>query len=346
MLFRILLSILLLQTQTVLAQNKIWLRAYDASLEDFDVFLETSSRMSYAEFQLNYLRKQIQKFQIKEKLISAQKLYLGGKNEKAMRFFNQITKEAYSADWSKEEHRIILYAFLRSAQIQEEEEQAQALLILARNFNGRSLIEETYTDFNLFPPPLMKQLEKIQEKNSVLYPDWNTLFPNHEIILVNGQKVKKNKVTPLLAARYRVTALSSSHRAWSKKIHLSELILKSIQTKKLTSGFCEKITLIPELKKQKRLHLFSNSKCKTSEDLILGIEPQELNEKNLKQDLELSQKLNLRSGDVSKTEEENPDQKWSHLPAWLLVGAGIIILSLLLSLGGGNNKKPDEEYIY
>ena len=345
MLFRILLSILLFQTQAVFAQDKIWLRAYDASLEDFYVFLETSSRMSYAEFQLNHLREQIQKFQIKEKLISAQKLYLDGKNKKAMRFFNQITKEAYSADWSKEEHRIILYAFLRSAQIQEEKEQAQALLILARNFNGRSLLEETYTDFNLFPPPLMNQLEKIQEKNSVLYLDWNTLFPNHEIILVNGQKVEKNKAAPLLANRYRVTALSSSHRAWSKKIHLSELGLKSIQTEKLTSDLCEKATLIPELEKQKRFYLFSNSKCKTSKDLILGIEPKELNEKNLKQDLELSQRLNLRSGEVSQTKEENPDQQWSHLPAWLLVGAGIITLSLLVSLGG-NNKKPEEEYIY
>lgn len=345
MLFRILLSILLFQTQTAPAQSKIWLRAYDVSLEDFYVFLETSSRISYAELQLDYLRRQTQKFQIKEKLISAQKLYLGGKNEKAMRFFNQITKEAYSADWSKEEHRIILYAFLRSAQIQEEKGQAQALLILARNFNDRPLLEETYTDFNLFPPPLMKQLEKIQEKNSVLYPDWNTLFPNHEIILVNGRKVEKNKAAPFLAARYRVTALSSSHRAWSKKIHLSELVLKSIQTEKLTSGFCEKATLIPELKKQKRFHLFSNSKCKTSKDLVLGIEPQELNEKNLKQDLELSQKLNLRPGEASQAEEENPDQQWPHLPAWLLAGAGIITLSLLVSLGG-NNKKSEEEYIY
>ena len=348
MIFRFLLSLLFLQSQTAIAQNKIWLRGYDTSLEDFHVFLKSSSRLSYAEFQLASMRKQAQELQLKEKLISAQKLYLNGKKQKAMKFFNQITKEAYSANWSEEDHRIITYAFLRSAQIQEEEDKAQAFLILARNFYGQALLKDTYSDFDLFPPPLMSQLEKIQEINPILSPDWKTLFPDHEILLINGQRVDKDKRRKFLPVSYKVTALSSSHRAWSKKIHLSKLILKPIQTEKLSSGFCKKIELIPELKKQKRLQLFSVPKCKASEDLVLGIEAfkQETAEKE-KQDL--SQKLNLRSEElkeIGQMEEENQDkkEKWSHLPTWILVGAGIITLSLLVSLGG--NKESEDDYVY
>ena len=149
-----------------------------------------------------------------------------------MKFFNQITKVAYSANWSKDDRRIILFAFLRSAQIQEEEEKAEAFLILARNFHGQALSKETYSDFDLFSPPLMNQLKTIQEKNHFLSPDWKTLFPNHEIVLINGQRIEKDKIKKLLPVNYRVTALSSSHRAWSQKIPLSQLLLKSIQTEK------------------------------------------------------------------------------------------------------------------
>jgi len=338
MLFRFLLSFLLLQVQPAQAQNKIWLRAYNSSLEDFNVFLASSSRKSYAQFQLESLRKQTQKFQLKEKLIEAQKRYLEGKHKKAIHFFNQIIKEAYSADWSQEERRIILYAFLRSAQIQEEK--TQAFLILARNFKGQALSKDNYRDFNLFPPPLISELEKIQDKNSVLYPNWNTLFPHHEILLLNGQKIEKNQSAPFLAVRYRVTALSSSHRAWSQTIDLSQLVLKPIQTERLSSGLCEKVKLIPEL--ENKFYLFSQAKCKTSQDLVLGIKTQDLNKPNL----ELNQELSLKEWDKTTPKEEEPDKKRSQLATWLVVGAGIITLSLFISLAGNKNEPEEEGYIY
>ena len=340
---RLLLSVLLLQSQVVLAQNKVWLRGHDTPVEDFQVFLQNSSHVSYAKFQFHQLRKQAQTFQLKDKLISAQKLYLDGKKQKAMKFFNQITKLAYSAEWSKEDRRIILYAFLRSAQIQADEDKAQAFLNLARNFNGQDILPETYTDFKLFPPPLMSQLDKLQEKNLTLSPDWEVLFPQHEIVLINGQKIEKAQSLSLLPVSYRVTALSSTHRAWSRKVHLSQLVLKPIQAGRLTSGFCEKMELIPELKKRKGFQLFSKPACKTSKDIVLGIEPIESleNEKGFQQDLELSQKLN-------KDLEETPDKKnkWSHLPAWILVGAGVLALSLIVSLSGDKKSESEEDHVY
>ena len=346
MIFRLLLSLLLLQSQTAFAQNKIWVRAYDTSLQGFQVFLQSSSRLSYAEFQVRYSRKQAQNFRLKDKLISAQKLYLDGKQQKAMKFFNQITKESYSADWSEEDRRIITYAFLRSAQIQEDK--TQAFLILARTFYGSAISKETYSDFDLFPPPLMSQLEKVQETNLLLSPDWGLIFPNHEILLINGQRIDKESKRKFLPVSYRVTALSSSHKLWSKKIHLSKLVLKPVQTEKLTSGFCEKIELIPELKKQKRFQLFSVPKCKASEKLLLGKETlkQDPTEQEMKQNLELSHPFHFGQEDLKPSEEEpDTEGKWSHLPTWLLVGAGIVALSLLVSLGG-NKKESEEDFVY
>jgi len=343
MLFRVVLSLLLLQSQGLALQNKVWLRGHDASKEDFYVFLKNSNRLSYAEFQLERLRGRADKFQLKEKLIVAQKLYLDGKRAKAMKFFNQITKEAYSAEWSAEDRRMILYAFLRSAQIQEEEEKARAFLILAGSFHGKALLLESYPDLKLFPPPLIKRLQKIQEKSSFLSPDWELIFPGHEIILINGERIAKDQKRSFLPGTYRVTALSSSHRAWSKKIHLSRLLLKPIQTEKLTLGFCDQIELIPQLQKQKRLKVFPASKCRPVEDLVWGGETlqKDSGEGGMNPDLDLSRRLYLERERGGEVDEE---EKKSNLPAWFLAGVGIIAFSLLIFFGG--KKESSEDYVY
>ena len=165
------------------------------------------------------------RFKLKEKLLSAQHFYLDGKKERAVKMFNQIIRLAYSADWSEEERRIIMYSFFRSAQLEEEEEKKQALLILAGSFSIAPISPEVYSDFSLFPPPLMEKLSQIQERNNFLSINWSRIFPNHEIILLNGRRIEKNKEIELPQAPYKVTALSSSHQAWSQKISLSKTFI-------------------------------------------------------------------------------------------------------------------------
>jgi len=335
MLFRFFLCFLWLQTGSAQAQEKIWVKAYNSSFEDFSVFLAIGSRKSYAEYQLETLREQAESFELKEKLIEAQKLYLEGKHQKAMKFFNQITGKAYKADWSKEHHRIIIYAFLRSAQIQEDK--TEAFLISVRNFNGQSL--QNYKDFDLFSPPLINELKRVQTQSSVLYPDWKALFPHHEIVLVNGQKVDKNQSLPFFATTYRITALSSSHRAWSQKISLSQLVLNPIQTERLSTGFCENIKLLPELE-EAQVQLFSkpHSKCRVSEAGFL----EEFNRKDLKEDSAFKQRIKTQILKKDSSQEEK--EKESRLPTWLMVGAGIVTLSVLISLGA--NKESEEEFVH
>ena len=87
MFLRVFLSLWLLQFQTATAQNKVWVRAYETPFEDFEVFLKSSSRLSYAEFQLAHLRKQTQKFQLKEKTDFCPETLLSWKKEKSYEVF-------------------------------------------------------------------------------------------------------------------------------------------------------------------------------------------------------------------------------------------------------------------
>ena len=60
MLFRVAICFLLLYSQMAPAQNKVWVRSDKTALQEFQVFLKSSSdsNLSYAEFQLQRRRKQ------------------------------------------------------------------------------------------------------------------------------------------------------------------------------------------------------------------------------------------------------------------------------------------------
>ena len=335
MLFRISICFLFLYSQMVSAQNKVWVNSGKTVFREFQVFLKSSSdsNLSYAEFQFQQRRKRAGAFKLKEKLLSAQHFYLDGKKERAKKIFNQIIRLAYSADWNKEERRIIMYSFFRSAQLEEEEEKKQAFLILAGSFSIIPISPRVYSDFSLFPPPLMEKLNQIQMKNNFLSINWNRIFPNHEIILLNGKRIEKNKEIELPQALYRVTALSSSHQAWSQKISLSKLLFKEIKTEKLTLGSCKSLKLIPKLEKQRRFNLFPVSKCPK-------IDPLDWNSAQTK-DKELF-------GFAEKEEAEESEKKPSYLSSWFLLGVGILTLSLILFLNSGKDEPEEEieDYIY
>ncbi|MBC6414975.1 MAG: hypothetical protein GDA46_01090 [Bdellovibrionales bacterium] len=315
---RFLICFFFLYSQLAFPKNKVWIRGNRTDLQEFQVFLKNSDiDLSYAKFQWKQKVKRSKKFKLKEKLLLAQQLYLEGEKERSEKLFNQISLLAYLADWDKEDRRILLYSFLRAAQLQEDKKKRQALLILAKNFSLSSRDFKTSIDFKLFPPPLIDELRKIQEKSNFLVVNWNSLFPDHEILLLNGKRIDKNKKLKLVQTYYRVTALSSSHQAWSEKISLSNLLLQKIKTARLTLGTCETLRILPELEKQKNIKLFPISKCKT---------------KHLE-------------GILAKNSEKMEElvKKDSHLPSWFLLVGGAITVILLLFL---RSEEPEEEYVY
>ena len=283
-----------------------------------------------------------------------------------MKAFKQITDLALSADWTEEDRRIIFYSFLRQAQGEEDLEKRKALLLSASGFilfDNEGLKD---SDKGLFPPPLMEELRLMKKQANFLSLDWEKIFPDHEILLINGRQIQKDIEVKIPQAFYRVSAFSSSHRPWSKNLSLSDLLLQDARTKSLTKGSCRNLQVQLE-RKEKNLELLAPSSCP---DLpSLGFEEPKVLEKkrnerrdfsksrlfvenggqsrlkNLESSLSSLNSELLNSDDFLAPLEDLPSEKRSRLEPWLLAGAGLAVFVLVISLN--QKKKPQQgEYIY
>ena len=308
--------------------NTIWIKSNYTSFQEFLVFIESSNFTSYAEHLLKKKREQANNFKLKDILLKAQELYLSGEIERAVQIFKEISNLAYKTNWNKEDRRIIMYSLLRRAQTEEDKEKRKALLVLASDFFVFEINKENYSDYNLFPPPLIEQLQKIQTKKNNLSINWNKVFPHHEIILLNGQRLEKNKVLKLPQAVYKITALSSSHKAWSKNISLSELLERTIKTKSLTKGSCKKIELTKDLQLSD-LKTAPISNCPRLNPL----------------EIETQDKFAFNSNDLEK-ESKNPKKITENWPTWAVIGASVIVLSLALSLDSSKDDNKNDDFVY
>ena len=330
--------------QALLAQNTIWVKAPHTSLDEFKASVETlDSSLSYAEYKLRQRRAMAKAFKLKDKLLQAQKLYLSGENKKAIRAFQKITRLAPLADWDEEDRRILLYSFLRTAQSEENEDKRKALLFSAMNFAFFPISSESYKDYNLFPPPLMEEFRLIQEKTPALYAHWESVFPHHQIILINGKKMRKGEKARLPQSYYRVSAFSSSHQIWTQNLNLSELLSKRIQAKRLSKGYCENLKLAFD-KEDQNIKILNSSNCPRPVSLKFSNESKNL---NTKPDLD-----RLKSFDPSYSfnalnkENHSFKDKFSNISPWLIAGVGVAVLSIAVSLNYSSNDKTANDYIY
>ena len=101
----------------------------------------------------------------------------------------------------------------------------------------------------------------------------------------------------------------------------------------MTLGFCESLKLIPTLEKQRRFNLFPVSKCPKADPLVWNS----------------AQTINEGLFDFEEKEAEESEKKPSHLSSWILLGVGVLTLSLILSLRTTKKeeiKQQTEDYIY
>lgn len=342
-----LMYILLILPQISLAQKKptVWIKAPQTLEAEFEAYLKAlgSLHISYAKYKFFQQRKQVNFFQLKKKLLSAQDFYLSGKGRRALRAFKQITDKAFSADWGRESRRILLYSFLRQAQSEENPAKRKALLLSASGFALNGLAS---SDQDIFPPPLIKEFRQIQTKAYRLKVDWKDLFPDHEIILINGKQISNAMKIP--QGVYRVSAFSSSHKSWSENLSLSELLQKKVKTERLTQGICENLEIISE-EAGKNIKLLPVSSCPES----LQIKFVENSSKNLNNISSNLKSPLFNSNDILNDFRDargKRNSEKSNIPPWLVAGAGILTIFVIASLShGGRNQKPSYsrgEYIY
>ncbi|MCY4512066.1 MAG: hypothetical protein OXB86_00085, partial [Bdellovibrionales bacterium] len=137
--------------------NTIWIKPPQKSLLNFKAHIEAlgSPHISYGEHQFSQRRKEAQSFKLMAQIQKAQELYLSGTIPSAKKAFQNIIQMAHASDWDKKDRRIILYAFLRSAQLEERPDIKRAFLLSAVQFS-RKPITPQQKDYTLFPPPLTK----------------------------------------------------------------------------------------------------------------------------------------------------------------------------------------------
>ena len=348
------------KTEGKLEEKSIWIKAKPMPLKEFKASIEALGwpHISYAEEQLKISRRKAQAFQLKEKLILAQELYLSGEENRAKKAFQNISKMALQADWDKEDRRILIYAFLRQAQMEQRPEQRTALLLSAIEFALFKINNVDYPDYNLFPPPLLKELQILQDKTNYFLVDKKKVFPEHEILLINGQRVDEKIKIP--QALYRISAFSSSHQPWSQNKNLSELLTENIKPKSLTRGFCKKTKIKPEHIKE-NIKLLPLSSCdktgylnigkkiptKPSEKNPLQIDPSAGKWEPLKSDSQLLTSLEL--SEELTIDMNSPDLKkqniFSEISPWIIAGVGVAGFIIILSLQQ-DRKAPKGEYIY
>ena len=218
------------------------LRAPQTSMIEFRSFVETDQVSPYARKQLKSIRENNKSEQ--EDLISlleqAQESFLKDHLKNAGDYFRSIVKQAYDKDWNEESQRIIFYSFLRLFQIESKGSTPESFLHSAVLFAPKLEPDE-----KIFPPPVIKKFKAIKSSVHRIDVHLKPIFPLHEILLINGKEVHLEEKLNLPYGEYRVTALSSSHKAWTRVISLSRLIRSKIITPSWVKGNCTQ-AIIPE----------------------------------------------------------------------------------------------------
>ena len=310
----------------------VWIKDVKTDFFKFTSHLASldSTHLSYGEYLLKLKREETKTFQIKDLILKAQEFYLSGEVESALEIFKEITSLNHLADWNEEQRRVIFYSFLRRAQNEKNANKKQSLLLSAGQFMI-SKITTDYPDYHLFPPPLLKELEQIQNQLGFLSIPLKAIFPNHEIILINGKQISlKEKIFKITESSYRVTVLSSSHTPWTKVVSISYLMNQSVKTKPLTLGYCKTLKIKNQWMK-KDTQIFYNKNCE--------------NDKYL--EIKENQKYKKGFDNVSNNNKyEKFNFLKNNLPTWLVVGTAILTTGIVLSfvIDGKDDSDPTLHY--
>ena len=308
----------------------IWVKDSKTPFMEFKAHIQAlgESHESYAQTQLKRVRDKTKPFALKEKIKKAQAIFLSGNLLEAQRAFQDISDQIYQGDWNKEQRDILFYSLLRQAQFSQEKEKRKALLTTAALLRREktTLKDQVYV---LFPPPLWEELNQIQEKVTSFSISWRKVFPEHQIILINGEQIPYKEDMHLPSGTYRITALSSTHAPWTKitspSLLLSQPLLKSPS---LVKGFCE----FKSIKKQwleSSMKLFSKMTCPPTLKQI------HFNAKDLSKEKSYSYYLNkVKTKDFYKKNI-----------SWLGIGLGVIAIGVLYSSSNNNQALAYEKFL-
>ena len=340
---RFLCSFLILFFSSSTKATIAWIKAPQTSFMNFKAHIDAleAPHITYAEHQLSQARKTAKTFQLIDRIQKAQEFYLSGTLPSAKEAFQSIARLAHKADWNEEDRRVIFYAFLRNAQLEDRADIKRAFLLSAIQFSQEP-ITSRHADYTLFPPPLTEKFNALLESQVFFTVNWKEIFPKHEIILINGKRVPSDKSFKIPEGLYWITALSSSHAPWSKTINLSRLLSRTIHTKALTTGPCKDLKIAPPWE-EKSVRLLSPECPVPLKFAVPAVKPEE-------ETASVSPELNLLEKELSaqalSSQKTKVPKKISTIPKWIWVAGGIATISFVIYLSSSQTTQPAEPIFY
>ncbi len=190
----------------------------------------------------SHLPAQADEKRLLQKFERAQKLFLSSDLDAAKVAYIEIAEEAFRADWSETQRKVITLSFLRVAQLSNDPHAVEDYLVRAVHFGWQIEIDST-----MFPPPLVSQYSEIlaRERSKSLQVDFKEKFPQHDLIIIDGKRVKADllRAYTVFPGRHRVTAVSNSHQLFTQELTLSQLNLIKADVPAFAIGNCDEPSL-------------------------------------------------------------------------------------------------------
>lgn len=241
----------------IIALNMVsasWLvKSPTANPQEFAVYSQNSDFQKISSY---FLRCE-EKNQLLEDFKKAQILFLDGNLEKAKQQFLIVVEKKWACDWAEGERQIVLFSFLRMAQLEQEDTRQNNWLQKALQYD----VEWT-PDSSIFPPPLLQKYNTLRRQTlsqKITLPEFSQKF---SALLRNGRFVSLAQLTleaPAGQARY--TFVSDTYQIETVFLTLSELEQLSLQPKPFITGDCNGFEVSENLKWIENISVFHSLNC-------------------------------------------------------------------------------------
>ncbi len=312
--------------------HEVLIRSTKTRFSEFNSFLQVEFIKTYAQYQLDEVRSRTRPIHLSSLFKKSQAEFLSHNPRSAERTYQKIVRHIHAFDWNEEERKIIFYTLFRLAQLKLDTKKKKLFLKEAMTFGLNLKI-----DFNIFPPPLTTMYSKIRKSVNRVLLDLKKIFPDHELIVINGKTFKRGEKVKLGYGMYRISAYSSSHTPWSQTLSLSRLIVQTVRTHSLTdpNSNCRSGTIAnlqTQLKKSLKGKILFPNFC------VYNLKTKSAKFNHYKP-LKMMSKSHLKRNFKKAKSKENIWENWkSHKKMWMIGGVALsgVVLYFLLK----DNKVP------
>jgi hypothetical protein len=193
---------------------------------------EHGTAVPYGTWWLQQQEKTSEGTRLQQQFSSAEEDYVHARLKSAVQKYKEIIHSSNQADWTLQQRRLILAAYLRLASLEKDSAARKIRLQQAAQLDPR-----LEPDQELFPPPLIAEYKKVQTPwISVSTERWP---PDISYILVNGRRVRRTNTLLVPSGSFRITWVGDSFVPFTRVLQVKDLDQIHFDLQYLVDGNCE-----------------------------------------------------------------------------------------------------------